>query len=214
MNNKKPFQFRKGVYLIEALGLRAANLNELLHIVTMVDAEAILFHLLHPFTVQRYMEPEYPNDFAHWAGKVLGDYVVAEKLSLIDLSEYYEPEALRREVSKVLAEYLLEKRPLRNAPEGLELNLTLARRVVLPTGLEAYTREEISVAIARVDSLSIFYHLYEAPLRTRTGENDFALWAKEHLHDEELAQQLREVQPYLRSIEGSRAALLEIFGGE
>ena len=71
--------------------------------------------------------------------------------------------------------------------------------------------------IEQVHPASIYYHFWGGLLRPKFVDpeyrNDFAIWTRNDLHDEVLAERLAALDPTQhQSLEGLRSALLEAFG--
>jgi len=92
---KEPFYFYSHVELREATGLKAKNLRELVNNIKEVPGSVIYYHT-HVFLQQhQFATPEPPNAFAYWVTNTIGDEVLGERLSSIDISSYYTIHALR-----------------------------------------------------------------------------------------------------------------------
>src|SRR5205823_3776955 len=77
----EPFVFKKVLYLVEVTGRRARTLDELLRALAVVPAESVGYHMHREFLAYKFAPIEYPNDFAYWSAKVLGDDILGEKLA-------------------------------------------------------------------------------------------------------------------------------------
>ena len=209
----EPFVFRKALYLVEATGRRARTLDEMLRVVTVVDPLSISYHLHREYLAFRFVEPAWPNDFADWSARVLGDLVLAEKLSALRIFHYRTLEALKLDLAHALAEHLEEVPPAaaQVAPEGREFIFCMPRSIVIDCRRQARTLAELRTALAEVESSSIFFHVFETRFSGGEGnENDFATWVRSSLGMSELADRLLAFDPYMFSLEGARKAMLRL----
>ncbi|MBI4510046.1 MAG: hypothetical protein HY698_10460 [Deltaproteobacteria bacterium] len=210
----EPFLFRKVLYLVEASGKRARNLDELLRLVTVIDPSSVGFHMHREFITYKFAHAEYPNDFAYWAARVLGDEILGERLAYLRVFKYPTLAELSREIAAIIAQHLMAypETTAERAPRGREFNFCMARKFVMETGRSARNLPEFTGAIAEIEASSLYYHLFET--RFGGGEpgrrNDFATWALLSLKHPALADRLDSIDPYMFSIEQARRVLLRI----
>lgn len=204
-----PFKFLKALRLVEVTQLRASSLGELLTAITLAEDISLFYHLHEQFFRHPDLLPEYPNDFATWTGDVLEDCVVAEQLANLNLFRTTELEAVRREISIILAEHLRSRGEVRTAAAGREFIFCRPRLVVLPCGVEARSAVDFVRALESVDIESIGYHLFEPKAAPGPTRNDFAQWFYSLGH-RELAHRLDSFDPYLNCLEDNRRYLIEI----
>jgi hypothetical protein len=203
----RPFHFKKITWLVEASGQRAGSLDELLRLLTVADPDAIGFHMHREFLQVKFAHAEWPNDFAYWAARVLGDEVLGERLANLRVSGHPDLGAVQRELARIVADHSLRFPQLAQVrvPQGREFNLCSAVKFVMATGKSARTLEELTAAVGEVESSSLFYHLFEA-------RHDFPRFVEEQLGDEALATRLRRFDPYMFSLEQARAQLVKLLG--
>src|SRR5882672_669917 len=85
----------------------------------------------------------------------------------------------------------------------------------LSLGRSAHTLRELRDGVAEVPAESISHHFYESLLRPVFDDpeyrNDFALWARRHLHDNLLAERLGVLDPLEHEdLESLRRQVLEV----
>jgi hypothetical protein len=205
----EPFQFRKILFIPEALGLFAANVEQLLKLMLVVDAYSIYYHLHHPYFSRTNVRPDYPGGFSIWAGKIAAEPLLAERLAGIYPLEYRgDLGALRMSYVRTISQYLLDRPAARQAQEGREFAFCTTRLMSAPTPLRASTPQQLLEGIAKTNSMSIFAHLYDAPMRLGRPENDFAAWLRHSAQRPDLADTLSRIDPYSDSIEGTRERLI------
>jgi hypothetical protein len=214
-----PFVFRKVLYLVEATGARAATLDELLRCVSVVDPLSIGFHMHREFLAHKFVHAEYPNDFAHWVARNVGDEVLGERLANLVVFRFRTLEALRAEISRLIADHLLAhpESSYARAPAGRELYFSLARSIVMDCRVTAETLEGFAAALAYVPASSIYYHLFEtrfAPEGPTPRLNDFAEWIARSLGNTDLARRVADIDPYMFSLEQARRKVLSLVTAE
>jgi hypothetical protein len=177
---------------------------------------SISYHMHREYIAARAIEPEWPNDFADWAARVIGDVVLAEKLAALRVFNYRSLELLQLDVARMIAHHC-EDSPLlgqQRAPEGRDFIFQVPRAIVTDCGRSARTLAEFTATLAEVESSSIYFHLFETRFGGGEGRaNDFARWITESLRLSALGEKLTEFDPYMFSLEGARRAILRLCEG-
>lgn len=207
----QPFRFSTSLVLQEATGLRAARLSVLAKLLRTVP-DACIYHHTHYFLLSHhYLTPEPSNDFAYWIGEVLGEEALGERLASLDIIEYTDLGTLRQRLVDVIDDYLKRTPAARFkfASEGEEFFFVKSVHVVMPTVYTAATLEEFADALARVSVRSLYFHVFDAPLRLGRRTNDFSLWL-EQLGYPELAQEIAALDPYGYTLEMLRSSMLSL----
>ncbi len=210
----EPFVFKKVLYLVEVTGHRARTLDELLRALSVVPADSVGYHMHREFLAYKFAPIEYPNDFAYWTARVLGDEVLGEKLAVLRVFKHRSLDGLRAELQRQLAEHLMETPAAaqKTAPPDREFYFLQARSVVMDCNRTASNLDELVGALAEVESSSLYFHLFETRFGGGRGrDNDFAEWIRSTLGEEELAARVANVDPYMFSLEQVRRSLLKIF---
>jgi len=203
-----PFKFRKLGFLVEVTPFRATSLEQLLTSITVVPEASIFYHLHQRFFRDPHRLPEYPNDLADWANAILGNAVVAERLANLNLFRSVDVNVVRREISVILAEHMMEHGDGRSVPPEDAFIFCQPRLVGFGSGYQAATPEEFLHMLGQVDSDVVGYHLFIPKASPGRIANDFAAWFR-YLGYESLAQQLDAFDPYLNSLEDNRVYLIE-----
>lgn len=206
----KPFEFRQCVSILKSTGRKARTLGALREIISTVS-EASLFHHTCQYFLKGHTQ-EYTNDFAHWAGEGLEERALSEHLSNVDPFAFKDTEALRVELLRVLDEYT-EKFPApREAMDGEEFYFNETVTLVFPLGVTATDLNGLTSAVREIDPGSIYYHFYEARRRLK-GSDDFSHWVEDSLGLVEIAARIRSIDPFMHTIDGIRAHVIEAVGG-
>ena len=208
----EPFVFKKVLYLVEVTGRRARTLDEMMRALAVVPAESVGYHMHREFLQYKFAPIEYPNDFAYWAARVLGDEVLAEKLAVLRVFKHRSLDGLRGELARLIGEHLLDfpEAGTNKAPHGREFYFLHARSVVMGCDRSARDLDELVAAIADIESSSLYFHLFETRFSGGRGrDDDFAEWIRSGLKDDALADKVANVDPYMFSLEQVRKVLLK-----
>ena len=78
---------------------------------------------------------------------------------------------------------------------------------LLAANHEAGNLEEFLSSLKKVSIYSLYYHMFEARLRTSRGSNDFSLWFNER-GETALAKQIERLDPYTHTLEELRSRII------
>ena len=207
---KEPFRFFNRVHLTELTGLKAKNLKELADVLKTAPDSIMYYHTHHFLAEHHYLTPEPANDFAVWVSDVLGDETLGEKLANIDAFEFSTLSALRERIVNVIGEHISSGQELRKAPEGREFYFMKSASVVMSTPYAARDLREFVEALRRLSLGSLYFHIFESRLRLGKVTNDFSVWMKDSLEEQELAEAIEKVDPYTYTLEGVRSQLIRL----
>jgi Family of unknown function (DUF5752) len=202
-----PFEFRRVAVLEEVTSFRAASVSQLLTGVTLAPDASIFYHLHRPFLHDSDRLADYPNDFASWAHRTLGDAMLAERLANLNLVRTPDLATVRREISVILAERLQQAGDAKIARPGLEFIFCEPLMVEFGTGCVAQGVKEFVGCLRELPSDTIGYHLF-APFLAADVPG-FAQWFRDRGY-ERLAQQVETFDPYLNCLEDNRHYLVEL----
>ena len=202
------FRFYTRLNLVELLGRKAKNVEELLQGVRQVPGSSIYYHT-HRFLQQHhYLSPEPPNDFAFWVTNSLGVDALGERLASVDTVKFRSIWSLREKFIETLESYVREQNSRNtDCQEGEEFHFMSCRTFILPTSYEAQNLKEFREILKRVSISSIYFHVFEARLRLERGENDFSNWLEE-IGQKKLAREISRLDPYTITLEGLRKNLI------
>ncbi len=209
---REPFQFFTRLHLSELTGLKAATLEELLELIKTVSGSCI-YHHTHRFLQQhQYLSPEPPNDFAFWAGEVLGERQLSERLASIDTIQHTTIRSLREKIVETIEQYIGEfpTSKMRFATQAQYFYFIKSVSFVLPTPYVAHDLKEFLEILNKVTFDSIYFHIFEARLRLEKGDNDFSNWIETSLGDQELAHKISALDPYTRTMDDLQKTLIRI----
>ena len=191
------------------LGLRATTIQELLTGIRSVPDASIYFHT-HRFLQQHhFLSPEPPNDFAYWVTNVMGDDALAELLWSVDPVRFDGISGLREKLIGVLESYLDSTERRIECAAGEEFYFMACKTFVLPTGHSARTLGEFAELVGKVSINSVYFHVFDAKMRLKSGENDFSRWFRDQ-GKTALANETRRLDPYSYTLEGLRRQIVAL----
>ena len=206
----QPFRFYTQLYIKELTGLKARNLSELVSILKEVPDSVVYYHTHHFVEEYQYLTPQPANDFALWVSDVIGDEILAEKLSNIDTFEFSSIGELRERIIAVINEELSKRGDGRTAFEGREFHFIKSVTVILPTPYIAHDLREFVEVLRRASIDSLYFHIFESRLRLHKGVNDFSIWLQDCLDERELADKIAVLDPYNYTMEGLRSVIIKL----
>lgn len=209
---KEPFRFYTQMHLPELTGLKADSLSQLVNLIKKVPESAIYNHT-HRFLLQHeYLSPEPSNDFAYWVKEILNEPKLGDRLSHIDIVQYSSLGQLRSKIANTIEAYL-KVYPLANfrfAKRGEEFHFIKSVSFVILTDYLVYDLNEFKEIIRKVTTDSIYFHVFEARLRLGRKTNDFSHWIETSLGDNELAQKISMLNPYIYTLDELRSKIIKL----
>lgn len=207
---KDPFVFYTRHNLTQLLGVKAANLSQLLKYIREVPGSSIYHHTHRFLQIHLYLSPEPPNDFSYWVANMMREDELAERLACIDIMQYSSIRELRERIADTIEKYLKEnpKAKQRYAKQGQEFHFMKSISFVLPTKYIAWNLKEFVLALKEVSIHSIYFHIFESRIRLEKGDNDFSFWLRTSLNENELAENISRIDPYTFTLEGLRKKLI------
>jgi hypothetical protein len=195
-----------------ATGARAQNLRELRDKLLTIHPGSIYYHFWGGLLRPSFVEPEYNNDFAAWSYHGLHDRVLAERLAVIDPTDFANMEDLRQELIEVIEERLDEIEIVPWSKSDQEFYFIRSQIVVIDTHQVIKEPRELVVLIPNLPISSIFYHFIDGRRRTEGNTDDFRAWLSGFKEDySSLAGDLAEIDPYFSALTELRDQLAEVF---
>ena len=209
------FGFKDCALIAIATGRRAQNLRELRDILHSIDDSSIYYHFWGSRLQPNFGDPEYQNDFAAWAHHSLQDGKVAERLGVLDPTDFDTTDELRRELIEVIEERLAEEEYVSSVKYDLQFNFLTSQIVVFDTHKSITRPRDLVEVVPNLSLSSIFYHLIDARRRTVDSIDDFRAWisgygslfAGEY---EDLSKKIADLDPFFSSLLELRAELTAI----
>jgi hypothetical protein len=210
--NNAPFEIKDCAIIALATGKKAQNIRELKEILVTIDTDSIYYHFWATLLRPRFDNPQYNNDFAIWVAWQLNDKVLAERLALIDPTDFESLDQLRAEVIEVLEEraYELEYPAWSKGDEQFEF--IRSQLVIFKTDTLVYKPADFCKILPKMSVGSIFYHFIDSRSRVKGGLDDFQNWLNGFNGKyQDLCHSIAEVDPYFISLVELREKLVEIF---
>jgi hypothetical protein len=209
----EPFEVKDCALIAIATGMRAQNLRELRHFLEEIHPDCIYYHFWGGLLNPRFEDPEYQNDFAAWAIHGLNDLVLAERLGIIDPTDFLAVEELRRELIEIIEERLDQTEIVPWAKPDRQFHLIRSKMVVLNTKIQVQSPDELGKLIPTLPPSSIFYHFIDSRRRTLGGNDDFSGWvARFGTGYEPLVKRILDIDPYFIRLSVLREKLAAAFG--
>ena len=207
-----PFAVKDCALIAIATGECAHNLRELRDRLATTSQGCIYYHFWGGLLRPSFDDPEYQNDFAVWAYHGLHDRFLAERLALIDPTDFDDVEHLRRELIEIIEERLDENELVHWAVAHQQFQFVRSQIVVFDTGIRLGKPEELKTLIPQLRVGSVFYHFVDARGRTANKNDDFSEWLIGFGDNyDELLEQISSLDPYFKSLTELRAQLGAIF---
>ncbi len=195
-----------------ATGMRAQNLRELRDNLLNVHPDSIYYHFWGGLLRPRFDDPEYHNDFAIWSRYGLHDAVLAERLGVIDPTDFADMESLRQELIEVIEERLDESDWVPWATSDNQFYFVRSQIVVFDTHLRLERPEHLARAVPRMSAGSVFLHFVDARRRTPGGVDDFRAWLDGCFEGyEDLCASLAKLNPFFSGLTELRTQLASVF---
>ncbi len=207
-----PFVLKDCALIAIATGKRAFNLKELRDDLNIVSEDSIYQHFWGSLLEPLFEEREYNNDFAAWARRGLHDDKLAERLAMVDPSEYTNLEQLREELIEIIEERWDENEslPWRLATEPFVF--IESQIVVFDTDKRIQQPEELTTLLPNLSTSSIFYHFIDARRRLSDRSDDFRAWLTGFNGKyDDICQQLAALDLYFSTLTELRQQLTQIF---
>lgn len=206
----EPFRFYDCIVMVKLTGRKASNIIEFLEILKRVKQESV-FHHIHQYFLKPFLRSGYyTNDFAAWVAEWLEEKGLAERLANINPFAYRSIDDLRWEIVNIIEDYLKEYPPPRPVLPGGEFFFNEGSTIVIPSDLEANNLEEFAQCLSVLDRSSLYFHFFEARLRLGKEKDDFTEWLSTSLEKHDIAEEVRELDPYMFGLEELREKIKEI----
>ena len=198
----EPFLLTDCALISIATGEMALNLRELKdRLGRMTDPAVTYFHFWGGLLRPHFVDPEYQNDFAAWAYHSLHERQLAERLAIINPSDFDAIDDLRLKVIDVIEERM-DEQDFEPHVEGENPFFFMRFQIVIfDTRQRIQTPEELAQIIPTISLGSLFYHFIDSRRRTESRRNDFSEWMA-GLGEQYagLAAQIAAIDPYFKTL--------------
>ncbi len=208
----EPFVVKDCALIAIATGEHVQTLRELREKIRTIGAGSIYYHFWGGLLRPRFDDPEFQNDFAVWSSRSLHDKTLAERLALIDPTDFDTLDDLRKELVEVIEERLEESELLPLQTASNRFYFVRSQIVVFDTLKRATTVEEMTSLLPHLSAGSIFYHFIDARRRTPLAKNDFSMWLMDFGDEcQELLESISLIDPYFTTLTELREDLYRAF---
>jgi hypothetical protein len=197
----------------ESLGLRADSLRHLLERLESAPQESIYYHTVRCLLRHRVVPTPYPDDFSTWVANEARDIRLAERLAFHSPFDFPDREAFRHHLLETLDDHLT-RLPAATVILGEPFYFLTGHLVAVPLEIVARDLQSFRGALIEVDDSALYYHGVEAIGRLGNPRGDFAAWVEDALGLASLGRLIAEIDPFVMSLAGVRARLLELVDRE
>jgi hypothetical protein len=206
-----PFAVKDCALLAIATGSRAQNLREFRDQLRVVPPASIYYHFWGRLLRPSFDDPEFSNDFASWARHGVHDHPLAERLAVIDPTDFGDLEALRLELIEVVEQRLEEHAFVPWARSDHEFHFLRSQIVVFDTPHAVSNPRDLVDLLPRLPLASIFYHVIDARRRTPQRTDDIRAWlAGFGNRYEDLITRLGFLDPFFSTLAELRSAITSL----
>jgi hypothetical protein len=207
-----PFAVKDCSLVALATGVKAQNLRELRDGALRVPLSCLYYHFWGGSLRPRFDDPQFHNDFAAWSHYAVHDDTLAERLAIVDPTQFDSLDGLRQEVVEIIEERLDEiERPAWVTPD-LQFHFIRSHIVVFDTHAVIEKPEDLRRVVPNMSVGSVFYHFIDARRRDPQTKDDFRAWLQGFGDEyEELCGNLAAVDPYFQSLRELRTQLSDVF---
>ena len=196
-----------------ATGRRARDLRELRDGILEADPASIYYHFWGGLLRSTFDDPRYYNGFAIWVDHALHVSSLAERLSVIDPTDFDDMNDLRKRLITVIDSGLELGESRQEAPEDNLFDFIRSQIVVFNTRNPLADPAEFPSAVAAMSRTSVFYHFIDARRRTPDSTDDFTCWLNDidrHGYAE-LTMRLASIDPFFATLVETREELTRTF---
>lgn len=200
-NQSYPFYIKNCALAAIATGEKAGSLIELRDKLLVTHTGCIYYHFWGSRMHSEFVYPEYHNDFASWAFHHLHDLTLAERLSVIDPTDYNHLEQLREKLLDVIEERIDETAMVHWTTKEQFFHFIRSKIIVFETPYQIISPQDLPKMLSHMTPSSIYYHFIDARGRTAQGVDDFSLWLSSYNAGyEELVNRIRMIDPYFLTL--------------
>lgn len=194
-----------------ATGIRAQSLIELRDKLSIVPISCIYYHFWGGRLRTSFEYREYHNDFSFWVHHVLHDEVLAERLEILDPTEYNTMEELRDDIIGIIDTRLEEVDTIAWIKGQNQFHFISSKIVVFETPHQVQEPHELVQVLPRMTSSSFFYHFIDSGRRITNRKDDISSWLESYQDKYlPLVNEIRKVDPYLISLSDLKNKLIQM----
>lgn len=204
------FYFKNCSLTAIATGERASSLTELRDRLAVVDEGCLYYHFWGFRMNSQFVHHQHHNDFSSWAFHRLHDNILAEKLAIIDPTDF-SLETLRQELIETIERRLDEYEIVLWTTRENRFHFIRATIIVFDSNFIVSEPKELPQVVSQLTAGSIFYHFIDSRARTADHIDDFSAWLKnfgDKYHD--LIEKIQAIDPYFLTLTQLKTELLSV----
>jgi hypothetical protein len=206
-----PFNIKDCTLAAIATGVKAQSLLELHDKIIIVPQSCIFLHFWGGRLTTTFQFREFHNDFSTWAHHSLHDDILAERLELIDPSEFKDMEELRFKLLDIIENRLDEKEIFPWVKTEEPFQFIRSKIIIFDTRQEMTKPEDLPKVIPLLTLSSLFYHFIDSARRTPEQHDDFSIWLTGFGSKyQNLIDEFQKVDPYFISLSVLQKKLIRI----
>ncbi len=212
MEEIKPFYVRDCALAAIATGEKAQNLHEFRDKLLSAHHGCIYYHFWGGRLRTSFEYREYHNDFSFWSHHCLHDDILAERLELLDPTDFVTTENLQNELVEIVDARLDELDVIPWSKPGEQFHFVRSKIIVFQTRYSLSRPEELVTIIPKLTNSSLFYHFIDSARRLPERNDDFSAWLQGFEGEyQELITRLHRIDPYLIRLGSLKEKLTTIF---
>ena len=213
-NENKPdmveqFRFYTEAGLVIHTNFKAESLKSLLTGMKKVSGSSIFYLMHHALLRRHFAASAQMNDFARWVMVQLGQNSLAERLASVDPMACHSVREAREQLISYIQDYVGAGELFFRVAEGNEFHFLELHSMVLPLKSQANDLESFYHGLKKTSVGTLFYHMIEAPIRLGKPSNDFSEWLKNSLNEDQLAEEISRLNPYMYNLYELKAEILQ-----
>ncbi|MBC7332497.1 MAG: hypothetical protein H5T91_08770 [Synergistetes bacterium] len=202
----EPFHFKTEFWIPIYTGIKVESLQEFIDALQIVPENSILYHLYVNLFNFHSIPFQYTNSIAYWLYNN-GYETIAEKVSIIDPTEEYDLEKIRKHLIAILSEYSTKEDIKRFVSNPFYFRSVY--REVLPTNMIAHNLDELIEGVKSSSIRSVFYHFITSRIDKKTLINDYSEWLINMGHGKK-AESIATIDIYTLSLYDIKEKLVEV----
>lgn len=211
IQNAAAFYVKDCVLSTISTGEHATNIIEFRDKLISTPEGSIYHHFWGGHLRPMFVDPEYHNDFAAWAHQALHDNILAERLGIIDPTQFRNLEELRNEVLEVVENRLEETEEHYRQKVNNHFHFVRSKIIIFSTPMQINTPLELIKIVPFMSTHSIFYHFIDAKRRSDEGYDDFSVWLQSFGDEyQDLILQIRSIDPYFFNLVQLKKELIKV----
>lgn len=211
LSSQLPFYVKNCSLASIATGEHASSLLELRDKLITIDKGCLYFHFWGSRMNPKFVHPQYHNDFALWAHQYLHDTILAERLSIIDPTEFEDLDALRQELLETIERRLDEYEIIYWAKKNNQFYFINYIIIVFEGSLVIRSPLELPATLGLLPPSSFFYHFIDARSRTTEKLDDFSVWLKTFGNQySSLIENIQSIDPYFFSLTEVKEEVIKV----